>query len=135
MNVIQQDDYRKLGKEFIDLYYPSMGTVGLSKLLYLFSPDVKCTYNGEEMIGEINVLIKLTEVGIVKIFYDSLTYSVQPIEDKFNWRNKLHIDVTGRCQGVTGLGTPTNTIAFTESFVFECTNGQYMIVNHIFRKI
>lgn len=123
-------DFRKYAQEFINIYYSGMVSTGLSKLLYLFSPDVKCTFNNEEIIGEYNLLVKMLENNISRVSYVKLTGSSQPVST-----NKVLLNVTGIWQGITFQNQYTESKGFSETFILEKASDKIYVINHMFRFI
>lgn len=121
-------DHTAVAKDFVSVYYQGMTNVGLSKLLYMFHPEAKCTLMDEEFIGEYNILVRFAEAGISRILYNNVSCIPQALND-----GSVLLTVSGICSGVTFWNTYTNTRYFTEIFIISHHHGRYAVTNHIFK--
>ncbi len=112
-------------KEFCNLYYHGMSTKGCSGVLYLFSQDALCNYNGKECIGYYNVMTTMATEGIARAFYDKLHCVVLPINN-----DQINLQITGFIQGVTFWGQYTSQYLFTETFILTLKNNNIMVTSY-----
>jgi len=129
-NEVNSYDFKRISQEFCDTYYKGMSLTGLSKLLYLFHSQCKCTFITDEVIGEHNILIKLAENNVSRVLYDKLTGNVHPVDN-----NKIMINITGVWQAMTFQNQYTELKGFSETFVLEIQNQTAYVINHMFRWI
>jgi hypothetical protein len=114
-------------KHFCDFYYSSIQNDGFVNVSDLFSVSVNCNYNGNNVGGFHNFVIKIASEGVSKFNYDKINAHTSVLSP-----DTLLVTVTGILSGVTFWGTSTNVTTFSETFILQYKENDIKINNHIF---
>lgn len=126
---IVNNQYLQCGSEFAKIYYDRMSNRGVNAVMDLFSSNVLCTIESEQVAGYYNWLLKMTKIGIARFEYNNISGTSQPLAN-----NDILVAVQGQLRPINlwqqYVGSWTK---FNETFVLEKSGMNYVIKNYIIR--
>ncbi len=125
---VPQLNHKELGQEFCALYYNSFSSHGINGVVNLYHPSAQITFLDEECIGVIAYNQKLINIGISKIVFNNLIGTTQS-----HGADTIIISITGECCPYIGLHCDNNWNKFSDVFILNQINGNWIISHHIFK--
>ena len=117
-------------KDFMELYYNKVANVNITGIFNLCHPNVLYTINNDHSSGSYNLLLNLTNRGIVKMEYNNLFGNIQIIDN-----NKVLVTVNGSARSINLWGQHSTWYYFSEVFVLEHNGQSIMIKNYCYRAL